>query len=163
MKATSRQRKPPAHRGKKPRHSASTKVRRPRLAAVYHALPAEAPLHEVLREGLTGLPPAVNVIVMSRNDPPPVFARLNVHNHLVHLDAQTLKLTPEEAAGLARQLEQKLPRADIQRINEQAGGWTAGVVLLLSRHRQVVDAVEQAVPQTLFDYFAGHEPVLNHT
>ncbi len=121
----------------------------------YHALPAEAPLHEVLREGLTGLPPAVNVIIMSRNDPPPVFARLNVHNHLVHLDAQALKLTPEEAAGLAQQFDHKLPRADIQRINEQADGWTAGVVLLLSRHGQVIDAAEQAVPLALFDYFAG--------
>jgi LuxR family transcriptional regulator, maltose regulon positive regulatory protein len=120
----------------------------------YHELAADSPLHQVLLEGLAGLPPAVNVIVTSRNEPPPQLARLSVHNHLLLLDAQALKLTPEEAAGLAQKLVSKLPCADIQHINQQAGGWTAGVVLLISRKR-LPSLPEQTVPLALFDYFAG--------
>lgn len=127
----------------------------------YHALPIDSPLHEVLRDGLNGLPPSVRALFLSRNDPPPVLARLQIHNHLTLLDAQALKLTREEAAGLARRLGHRRPRNDaIHDIHAQADGWAAGVVLLLESERREPGAAAFAAPRALFDYFAGE--ILHH-
>jgi len=122
----------------------------------YHALPAESPLHEVLRVALTELPPTVRVIAVSRNDPPPALARLSVHNQLTIVDTQTLKLTPEEATGIAQQLGHgRAAHEMIQRIHAQTDGWAAGLVLLLGREQTEPGATGLTAPQALFDYFAG--------
>ncbi len=121
----------------------------------YHALPPDSPLHEIMREGLAGLPSNVNVVFVSRSDPPAEFARWLVHGQMTLVDAQTLKLDLEEATGIARRLGAKRSRDDaIRQAHAQTDGWAAGVVLLLERRHQELDAPEAAPPQALFDYFA---------
>ncbi|MGB3941015.1 MAG: BTAD domain-containing putative transcriptional regulator [Candidatus Manganitrophaceae bacterium] len=121
----------------------------------YQTLRSDSPLHDLLREGLSELPAGVNVVFISRYDPPPAFARWQVHNRMTLLDAQSLKLTLEEAAGIARRLD-KRPRNDsIRQIHERTDGWTAGTVLFLTSERRESNPFGATTPQALFDYFAG--------
>lgn len=122
----------------------------------YQALRADSPLHDLLREGLAELPASVNIVFMSRHDPPPAFARWQVHQQMTLLDAQILKLTREEAGGIARRLGDKQPRDDsIQQIHERTDGWAAGTVLLLEHQQRASNPCGATTPQVLFDYFAG--------
>lgn len=122
----------------------------------YHTLPADSRLHEVMREGLAELPPTVSAVFVSRHEPPTALARLQIHNHITLVDAQALRLTPDETTGIARRLGGKQMHHDsIQRIHAQADGWAAGVVLMLGRGQPEPDAPEPAAPQALFDYFAN--------
>ncbi|MEK6663167.1 MAG: BTAD domain-containing putative transcriptional regulator [Pseudomonadota bacterium] len=122
----------------------------------YHALQDDSPLHAVLHEVLTDLPPSVSVIAISRNDPPSTLARLRVHNKIALVGAAALKLTPEEATEIARLHDHKRLRPEmIQRIHEQTGGWAAGVVLMLGLDQTELNAAGPTAPQALFDYFAS--------
>ncbi|HYG70271.1 MAG TPA: NACHT domain-containing protein, partial [Anaeromyxobacteraceae bacterium] len=94
----------------------------------YHELPADAPLHAALREGLQDLPDGCTVVVASRRDPPPELARLRAAGELELVGGAELALTPAEARAVARAIRPgaKIPGALLDRVR----GWAAGVVLL---------------------------------
>ncbi|MBM4330940.1 MAG: hypothetical protein FJ117_06875 [Deltaproteobacteria bacterium] len=46
----------------------------------YHEVPADSSLHEVILNGLSRIPEGINVILISRSDPPPALIRLR-ENH----------------------------------------------------------------------------------
>ena len=75
------------------------------------------------------------------------------------LDWPQLRFTPGEAILLARKrAPRRWSRPVIQRLNESADGWAAGLVLLLE-HLQTTGgergASHERPSQVLFDYFAG--------
>lgn len=122
----------------------------------YQTLRADSPLHDLLREGLSALPANVNVVFISRHDPPSAFARWQVHRQMSLLNAQILKLTLDEAAGIARRLGDVPPQDEsIRRIHELTDGWVAGTVLLLESEQRASSPFGAIAPQMLFDYFAG--------
>jgi ATP/maltotriose-dependent transcriptional regulator MalT len=45
----------------------------------YQDLPEESPFHEIILSGLSAIPEGVNVIVVSRKGPPPLFIRLQAN------------------------------------------------------------------------------------
>lgn len=122
----------------------------------YHTLRADSPLHDLLRENITDAQANVSVVFLSRNDPPPALARWQVHHHVRIVDPAELKLTLDEATGIARSLCTKSPRNDsIRCIHERTDGWAAGLVLLLERERLEPGGGEPTAPQALFSYFAN--------
>ena len=101
----------------------------------YHEVPAEAPLHEVVREAAESLPSGLSLLVLSRSDPPASLARLRLHGDLVRFGWEDLQLTLDEALGIAA-LSAPQAQAGQSRIAElhgQTQGWVAGLVLLLER------------------------------
>lgn len=127
----------------------------------YQEVPLRTPLHEVVRDGATLLPRGVRLIVISRAEPPPAFARLRTHAELTFLGWEALRLTLEEAQGIAALRQEDAHRcssAGIEQLHAQTQGWAAGLVLLLDQARLddvTIAPVDETSQQVLFDYFAG--------
>lgn len=128
----------------------------------YQELPLHTPLHEVVREAAASLPRGARLVLISRTEPPPAFARLRTHGELSFLDWEALRLTLEEAQGIAALRQGKatyqLSAAGIEQLHAQTQGWVAGLVLLLDQlrsERAEIGPLEETTQKLLFDYFAG--------
>ncbi len=126
----------------------------------YEQVPAQASLHEVVRELASSLPQGLNLFVLSRTDPPPSCARLRLHENLVLLDAQELGLTRDEALALVAARESRplsaTDRTRTDRLLVETQGWFAGFTLLLAESgRPDPPAARAQTHQLLFDYFAS--------
>ncbi|MHB8763162.1 MAG: hypothetical protein ACYDA8_02285, partial [Deferrisomatales bacterium] len=123
----------------------------------YQEVASNAPLHEALNLGLATIPDGLRVFVLSRQDPPPVFARLRVSQGMRVLGWEDVRFTLEESARFLGR-EGALPDAEVAALHAQTEGWAAGLVLCLGRERSagVGDKAPGAVRQPeVFDYFAG--------
>ncbi len=124
----------------------------------YHEVPAQSPLHELLREALTEVPGGGCVIVTSRGDPPPAMARLRVSQALDVIGWNELRLTREESDALVAGRGRKPGDAALAELYERTQGWPAGLVLLLARppgEATPEASADFAAPQLVFDYLAG--------
>jgi ATP/maltotriose-dependent transcriptional regulator MalT/DNA-binding SARP family transcriptional activator len=122
-------------------------------------LPAESPLHDLLRMGLERIPKGGNVILISREGPPPAMARLRAGRQMKVIQWEELRLTAREVGRLARlRIRKRLSREAVETVHQTTGGWMAGVMLLLehleSRGGEPVSIQSRAV-EAVFDYFAG--------
>ena len=123
----------------------------------YQEAPDDSLLHELLSVGLCEIPEGMNVVILSRTDPPAGLARLLTHEHIALLNWDELRLTPEESMGIAKLHQGNAPRALVHALLEQTQGWVAGLVLLLEQSRT---SQGTPLPQTrsdlsgVFDYFA---------
>lgn len=124
----------------------------------YQDAPADAPLHDIMRNALSVLPHHGRVIVISRNGPPPALARLRAESRLTLLNEDALRLTENEAYAMARLVKRKpINREIIQELHRRTNGWAAGLTLCLAQANiaQAANALLERVPQLVFDYFAG--------
>ena len=116
---------------------------------------------EVIREAVGALPKGISILIVSRVDPPPAFARAIASGHIALLGADDLRLTSQEIAGVVRLHRPDLRRAELAavlpRIFELADGWAAVLSLLLQNRRLgSIDAGHLAESsEHLFDYFAA--------
>lgn len=126
----------------------------------YEQIAADSALHGVIHELAASLPQGISLLVLSRSEPPPVYARLRLHEGLALLDGRELKLTQEEGRALAA--ARALPSActpdlrQADRLVAETDGWLAGFMLLLtegSDPRQ--PSLGKQSQQLLFDYFAA--------
>ncbi|MHB8550376.1 MAG: BTAD domain-containing putative transcriptional regulator [Acidiferrobacterales bacterium] len=125
----------------------------------YQELPPESPVHTILAEGFSQLPPGFRAVIISRNPPPPAFARLHVNRCMEILRWPDLRLTEAETLGLIRHLARKsVPAAHARCLHEQTDGWVAGLILLLedeTRDRSTSELFGLHSRDTLFSFFAG--------
>lgn len=123
---------------------------------------SDNPMLEVLRLAVETLPQHGHVIGLSRAEPPASLARLRINSDLSVLEDSALRLTLEEALGIAAQrLPERPDRTRVAALHAQAQGWTAGLVLLLEQYDTQPPATQTTLktPGVLFDYFANE--VLN--
>jgi DNA-binding SARP family transcriptional activator len=98
----------------------------------YQEVPANSPFHEVILNGLSRIPEGINVILISRSEPPPALIRLHANHQMEMLGWNELRLTPEESSAIVRlRSKQKVPKEAIQHLYKTVNGWTAGLVLML--------------------------------
>ncbi len=124
----------------------------------YHEIPADSPLHAVIREGLAEVPQGMAVVAISRVEPPPLLTRLRMLDGFTLLDRDALRLSADESAGIARQrLGGEAPDDEaLRRLHERTQGWLAGLVLMLEGGPAAQDAgVSVPGDPLVFDYFAG--------
>jgi len=122
----------------------------------FHEAAAATSFRAIWGEAATQIPEGVNLLVIGRLEPPAEYARLQVGELLTALDAQDLRLAPEETRTIVA-LRAHLPETTVRALHERSSGWVAGLTLLLEHARKTgapSDALEQASPQALFDYFA---------
>jgi ATP/maltotriose-dependent transcriptional regulator MalT len=106
-----------------------------------------------LREGLEELAGGVRAVLVSRDEPPPAFARLVANGALARVGGDELRLTSEEAVAIARaHVPAGTSKTELARICDRAEGWAAGVVLLASGAGPHV-RVEPS--RLVFDYLAS--------
>jgi ATP/maltotriose-dependent transcriptional regulator MalT len=66
----------------------------------YQDLPGETALHEVLHNGFSQIPRGMNVVVISRHEPPPAYVSDRENGVLVVLGQEDLRLTEQESMGI---------------------------------------------------------------
>jgi DNA-binding SARP family transcriptional activator len=125
----------------------------------YQEVPANSPLHDVMREALGEIPKHGRVIFLSRSDPPPALARPLAHQIIETLGWPDLRFTLAEAKGLVRKLAPgRWSEATLRSLYGTTEGWCAGLILLLDQLRREGRALpvpSQPSLEVLFDYFAG--------
>lgn len=121
----------------------------------YPRLPADSPLHDLIRLGLEEIPLGGTVLILSRAAPPPALARPLAHGTLARLGWEQLRLDATETAALARAVGKDLDAATAQRLHARAEGWAAGTVLLLDQPESQHYSLGRPGATTLFDYFAA--------
>ncbi|UCD47870.1 MAG: hypothetical protein JSV28_03445, partial [Deltaproteobacteria bacterium] len=125
----------------------------------YQKIPADSEIHAVFRDGLSLLPPGIRVVIISREQPPTQFARLRAGQGMEVIGWKEIRLSPKETEGIAHlRWKGKEARETIRTLQDVAGGWAAGFVLLLERagpgSRELLNLPRQK-PQEILDYFAG--------
>jgi LuxR family transcriptional regulator, maltose regulon positive regulatory protein len=121
----------------------------------YQEVDDRSALHGVLKEALEEIPEIIRVIAISRSEPPAEFSRARAAQRMAFLGWDSLRLTREETAAIAH--GRSLDESTLATLQAQAGGWAAGVVLMLERLRhtgQLKDLARTENLETVFDYFA---------
>jgi DNA-binding SARP family transcriptional activator len=125
----------------------------------YQEVPGGAELHEVMREAIAEIPERGRIIVLSRGEPPPAFARALVHETVAVLDWSELRFTASEARALVRtRTTGRWSSATVRALYERTDGWCAGLILMLDQaggDGRPSPRSSAASPEVLFDYFAG--------
>ena len=119
--------------------------------------PADSPFQSILESFVEEIPEAVNVVCISRADPPSAFARHASTGRLATLSWTDLQLTFEETRQIAA-VKQPIEEHTLRRLFEQSEGWAAGLTLMLERMARtgdVPEAIEADTREALFTYFAG--------
>jgi len=126
----------------------------------YQLVPHNSQLHQIICTGLESIPDGINMICISREDPPSVFARPRANGLLGLIDPREIRFTLEEARTMVhvKGLEELSEKA-IHALHERTEGWAAGLVLMMEQARLSVN--EAAIRSNLtlrevFDYFS-HE------
>jgi LuxR family transcriptional regulator, maltose regulon positive regulatory protein len=95
----------------------------------YHLVEDPA-IHEELSYLLEHLPPQLQVVVVSRTEPPLPLARLRVRGQLAEVDARALSFSSQETAALLNDLHGlKLGPEEVTALRERTEGWAAGLYL----------------------------------
>jgi LuxR family maltose regulon positive regulatory protein len=125
----------------------------------FQLAPPRSQFQEIIRNGLDILPDGINVIIISRESPPPQFSRLKVSRQVAMLHAVEIRFTPEESREMIRL--KGLPGVSdktIHRIHERTRGWAAGL-LLMAETAEAKDTVDPNLSdhtlQEVFDYLAS--------
>jgi ATP/maltotriose-dependent transcriptional regulator MalT/DNA-binding SARP family transcriptional activator len=124
----------------------------------YQDIPAQARLHEAMRIALEMLPEGGHIVAMSRREPPASLARTRLHDNMAILDNTALRLTLDEAQGIARhRLPDRCTRKHVTALHELTHGWAAGLALMLEQTDGGMPAstATYRTPDVLFEYFAA--------
>jgi len=124
----------------------------------YQKLAEKSPLHEAIRDGLSQIPDGIHAFVISRSDPPPLFARERANQRVEWVGWKELRLTPAEAKGIARLRGKKRNVGEVLTLQGRSDGWAVGLVLLLEESSGLAKEprkMEDTPPEKVFEYFAG--------
>jgi DNA-binding SARP family transcriptional activator len=122
----------------------------------YQEIDPDSVLHGALARALEEIPAGPNVVIVSRTDPPPAYARLLASESIARLGWEELRLTLEETDAVAR-VRVQVDSAMLRTLFDLSGGWAAGVTLLLEQVRRdgALSQVDGTGPREfVFDYFA---------
>jgi DNA-binding SARP family transcriptional activator len=117
-------------------------------------------LFEVIQEMIAVIPSNVRIILLSRHAPPTSFARYRANNTMAVIGWPELKFNFHETKEvLSRCGPSHLTHAQISNVHRKAGGWVAGIQLMLMQaetQKMNVDHMGHHTPEQVFNYFA-HE------
>ena len=122
----------------------------------YQEVPTASLLHSLLESAFQEVPESANVIVISREPPPKVFARAVVNGTLASVGWEDLRLTLDETREIAA-ARLHSDKTAIQTLHQISNGWVAGVTLMLERLRRggaVLETAARDPAEPVFDYFA---------
>ena len=123
----------------------------------YQEVAIGSAFHNVIEIALEEIPGGINLIVVSRAEPPPNFARARANNSVGQLGWDELRLTLAETAAISVG-NTRMDDAALRVLHDQSNGWAAGLVLMLERLERTgaVNHISQTETMgTVFDYFAG--------
>ena len=108
----------------------------------FHLL-QEPSVLQVLDTIVANLPPALHLVLITREDPPLPLARLRANNQLTEIRARDLRFTGEDAARLLNDgLNLSLSAADVAALETKTEGWIAGLQLAALSLRERADPAQ---------------------
>jgi LuxR family transcriptional regulator, maltose regulon positive regulatory protein len=123
----------------------------------YQRVPAASGFHEVISGGLSVIPENVNVIVISRGDPPPRLVRFCAGNRMSFLVWDDLRFTLNEYKNIICSRKQKgFTDVVLRQLHEKTDGWVAGLIIMLEMAKiRKIDCrlLDTLTPEEIFDYF----------
>lgn len=124
----------------------------------YQEAAPESIFHTIIQGAVAEFPAGINLLAISRTDPPPQFARMIASNLIGRIGWEDLRLTPAETQAIATTTGQIFDEEAVHLLQEQTGGWAAGLVLMMERLKQtgtVSPAFRSETMELIFDYFAS--------
>jgi LuxR family transcriptional regulator, maltose regulon positive regulatory protein len=124
----------------------------------YHEVGLHSSVHSCVAEGLKEVPERAHVLIISRAPPPKEFARLRINGLIDVTPPDLLRLNAAEARAIARARSLTVATPLVDQLIGQTQGWTAGLILMMEAAESgtfVTEGQIAAVPELLFDYFAG--------
>lgn len=125
----------------------------------YQDAPGDSGFHEMIARGLDVVPEGISVIILSRQQPPPQFARLRANNRIDFIGWDEMRFTLEETRAVVPLYgQEKLTDEVLAEVHVKTRGWMAGLVLFMEGTRRAgIDPamLNKVVPETIFDYFAS--------
>lgn len=116
-------------------------------------------LHKVLMVGLSEIPQDLNVIIISRENPPAEYIRMQTNGRIKHIQWGDIQLDSNETEGICqlRLNNESVSSSYWPKIHAQAQGWVAGLILMLENISppNVTSINTQENQQNIFDYFAA--------
>ncbi len=95
----------------------------------YHLI-TELRIHEAVAFILDNMPPNMNLIIISRQDPPLSISRLRAREQIMEIRQADLRFTLDEAAAfLNTHTSLNLTEADVMALETRTEGWAAGLQL----------------------------------
>lgn len=86
----------------------------------------------MINAGLSSTPEGLNVIILSRSEPPPAYAHLRAAGEMQLLNWEEIRLTADESDAIALlKTGRDLPAETLVKLYQTTHGWVAGLVLLL--------------------------------
>lgn len=123
----------------------------------YQDVSPTSALHAVLQQAAVESPPGISLVVISREDPPPEFGRLDASDRLARIEWNDLKLTLSEATAIAA-LRLDLDSPTLSALYDASSGWAAGFTLALEqikRSGSPTGNLRDGALESVFNYFAG--------
>lgn len=117
-------------------------------------------IHEALQFWLDHAPPALHLVLATREDPPLTLARWRARNQMTEIRAADLRFTDAEAADfLNRTMGLALDAADVAALEQRTEGWIAGLQLaaVALRSPQAGDTAE-----FIAAFSGGHHYVIDY-
>jgi len=119
---------------------------------------SDTDFYGMLANAFDEIPKGINVIVISRTDPPRSFARLIANRKLGMLGWEDLRFTEEEELAIAQQLypARHITQQHIQHLNRHIQGWVTGLILWLEQGTELDEIAfdsDEMNQEYLFDYF----------
>lgn len=118
----------------------------------FHDIPADCPAHSLLACAIDRLPAGGRIVFLSRQPPPPPFARHLANSSMILLETDDLRLDLQEAQALASLHGIAEPQV-AEQAHRQVEGWAAGLVLMLRHGRCDAGAPAYGSSEAIFDYF----------
>ena len=122
----------------------------------YHRVVLDSPLHEVILNGVSVTPEGVKVILISRREPPPAFARPHAHAQIGFLGWNELRFTFEESRDIVGLRTPGLrSKETIEHLHQITNGWVAGLILISDAVKRGIEIqfLEKSSPEVIFNYF----------
>ncbi len=121
---------------------------------------AEADLNKMLASAFDGIPKGINIIIVSRTEPPTPFVRLQATQQLFQINWADLQFTFDEELAITQQRypQRYISKQQLQKLDVHIRGWVTGLILLLEQEVELDDIefdTEDLSQERLFDYFAS--------
>ncbi|MFO0793501.1 MAG: hypothetical protein U0586_05495, partial [Candidatus Brocadiaceae bacterium] len=125
----------------------------------YQDVPANSLFHAMIVHGLDIIPEGINVIIVSRNELHPAYARLYANNKISVIGWDEIRFTIAETRDIAKKKYQRTISAEtIQQLHTSADGWIAGILLMaesVTKGGVSYQSGKVSTHKLIFDYFAG--------
>ncbi len=128
----------------------------------FHEAAGAPEWRQAFADGLLELPAGLNIVFLSRVDPPPEMSRLLASQAMVQLGWEALRFTADEAAAVVGRVGET--PAIVDAIHRASGGWVAGLVLMREHLARLSAADAGALRdsaslddsrEAVFTYFTG--------